>query len=94
MVRKQVYITPQQDADLKRRARELAVTESELIRQGIEQITSADRDDAGGRGRWEDALEFFRCRAEIPVLPETKPWKWNREEICEERINRYPRLRG
>src|SRR5687767_14363651 len=38
MVRKQVYIEPEHDALLKRKARELGVTDSDLIRRGIEQI--------------------------------------------------------
>jgi hypothetical protein len=38
MVRKQVYIELEQEELLKRRARELGVTESELIRRGINQI--------------------------------------------------------
>jgi hypothetical protein len=33
MVRKQVYIEPEQDALLKRRAAQLGVTEAELIRR-------------------------------------------------------------
>ena len=38
MIRKQVYIEQRQERLLKRRARELRVTEAELIRRGIDQI--------------------------------------------------------
>ena len=40
MVRKQVYIRPDQNALLKRRARELGVPESELVRWGIDEATA------------------------------------------------------
>jgi len=91
MVRKQVYITPKQDADLKRKARELGVTESELIRRGIDQVTNAELSPEERDRLWQEAMEFMRRRAEIPVPPGTKPWKWNRDEIYEERINHYSR---
>ena len=42
IVRKQVYITPKQDAELKQKARLLDVTESELIRRGIEAVTKEE----------------------------------------------------
>lgn len=91
MVRKQVYITAKQDAELKHRAALLDVTESELIRRGIEAMTKEELSEEERKRLWEQELEFMQRRAEIPVPPGTKPWKWNREEIYEERINRYPR---
>lgn len=89
MVRKQVYITNEQDAALKRRARELNVTESELICRGIEQATQLSTEEK--ERLWQEELEFMRRRADLPVPPGTNPWRFNREEIYEERINRYPR---
>lgn len=91
MVRKQVYITPKQDADLKRKAALLDVTESELIRRGIEQVTKEELSEEERKRLWQEELEFMRRRAELPVPPGTEPWKWNREEIYEERIGRHPR---
>lgn len=91
MVRKQIYITPLQDIALKQRAHVLDVTESELIRRGIDQVTSSEIDEEERKRLWQEARDFMRRRAEIPVPPGTKPWKWNREELYEERLNRYPR---
>lgn len=42
MIRKQVYITPEQEAGLKEVASELDVTEAELVREGIDKLL-ADR---------------------------------------------------
>src|SRR5207248_2950525 len=47
MIRKQVYVTAEHAAFLKRGAHELGVTESELIRQGIERL-----EHAWSRGTW------------------------------------------
>ena len=91
MVRKQVYITPEQDIALKQRSQLLDVTESELIRRGIEHVTSVEVSAEEKRRLWEQELEYMRRRAELLVPPGTKPWKWNREELYEERIDRYPR---
>ena len=38
MVRKQIYIEPEQDKLLKQRARELGISHAELIRRGIDQV--------------------------------------------------------
>lgn len=38
MVRKQIYIEPRQEEILKRRAKEMRITEAELVRRAIDQI--------------------------------------------------------
>lgn len=89
MVRKQVYIEPEQDRLLKRRAKELGVTESDLIRRGIDQV---DRAHAGlplDRAAWEEELTFIRERARIQELSRTRGW--TREELYQERFERFSR---
>lgn len=89
MVRKQIYIEREQDRLLKRRAKELGVTESDLIRRGIDQV---DRTHAGlplDRAAWDDELTFIRERARIQALGRTRGW--TREEIYEERLERLSR---
>ena len=80
MVRKQVYIEPAQEELLKQRARELGVTEAELVRRGIETIASGPalllaRD----RQAWEQELGFMRERMKL-VVPQTGR-QWTREEL-------------
>jgi hypothetical protein len=77
MVRKQVYISPEHEAALKRRARELGVTESDLIRRGIEQIAhrSLTRDERA----WEEELAFIDERATQPPIAGTRDW--TRDEL-------------
>jgi len=65
MVRKQIDIETEQDWLLKRRDRELGVTEFDLIRRGIDQV---DRARAGlplDRTAWEEELTLMREPAHI-----------------------------
>jgi hypothetical protein len=92
MIRKQVYIHKHQQLLLRRLARARGVTEAEIIRQAIDQQMS------GGHVRvlppdpesWEKALAFMRSlQAQGPVSDQ--PRRWTREELYEERENRYGR---
>jgi hypothetical protein len=91
MVRKQVYIEPEQDERLKRRADALGVTESELIRQGIDLVTKPRRLPED-QALWQDALAFMRERGRLNV-PHGKR-SWTREEIYEERLDELTRRRA
>lgn len=89
MIRKQVYIEERQERVLKRRAKELGLTEAELIRRGIDAL---DRDPARGpHPRRLDALaaseRYIRKRRRQRV-PQTGRG-WTREELYEERLARY-----
>jgi hypothetical protein len=88
MIRKQVYITPDQEAHRKRLSRERGTTESDLIRRGVEQVV---RIPTSGRDRraWEEEVAFMKERAKLPHLG--APRSWTREDIYEERINRVLR---
>jgi hypothetical protein len=97
MIRKQVYIEPAQDTMLKERAKRLGVTESELIRRGIDEAMTA----GGGVGRdswmvresgvrywtpdiraWEESKQFIREHRSFDV-PQTGR-QWTREDLYEE----------
>jgi predicted ATP-grasp superfamily ATP-dependent carboligase len=85
MVRKQVYITPEDDELLKRRARELEVTESEVIRRAIEQaVRTADKRQRDIRA-WEESVAFMRSRAKLPIAGIGGDRGWTREELYDER---------
>jgi hypothetical protein len=91
MVRKQVYIEPVQDVRLKRKAAELGVTESDLIRQGIDLVTDAGTSSARDEA-WNELLTFIEDRARSLPAPENPDSpvnrRWSREEMYEERWNR------
>ncbi len=87
MVRKQVYIEPEQETLLKRRSRELAVSEAALIRRGIEQAARAGSSALPDLKAWEAARRFIQQRLAI-VAPQTGR-TWTREELYEERLERF-----
>lgn len=89
MIRKQVYIESEQDRLLKRRSRELGVSQAALIRRGIEEV--ARRGPARGfdMKAWEEAHAFMKERAKLQV-PQTGR-TWTREGLYEERLERLSR---
>jgi len=90
MIRKQVYITPQQDVALKRRAAELGVSESELIRRGVTQGIHGRATVPLDHAAWEELLGIIEERGRI-VPPTGEKRRWSREEMYDERFNRVPR---
>ncbi len=79
MIRKQVYIAPQQDEKLKRLTKRLGVTEAELIRRGIEElpeaVAPASREEAV-----RDLLRMMEQRAvRLPKGGGTT--RWRREDL-------------
>jgi len=94
MVRKQVYIESAQEELLKSLARELEVTEAELIRRAIERQLRASALGWLRPQAWEDErlarTEWLqRAREQHP-----KQRHWTRDELYEERIGRYDRARS
>jgi hypothetical protein len=91
MIRKQVYIHKRQKALLKRLSKLRGVSESEIIRSAIDREVSQPRPlaPASDRSAWEEVL---RCVGERRALGITgKPYKFNRQELYEERENRWLR---
>lgn len=89
MVRKQVYIEPEQDRSLKRRARELGVTEAELVRRGIEAVAGGPAlAFAADHQAWEEELAFMRERMKI-VAPQ-RGRGWTREELYDRWERHHP----
>lgn len=95
MVRKQFYILKRHDLLLKRLAQARGVSEAEIIRQVIE------REASGGGAKplpelqeqtpWEELIAFLEERR-AQALP-GEPYRWNRQEIYEERESRWLRDR-
>ena len=82
MVRKQVYIREDQDLRLKRAAKELRVTESELIRRGVDHATASALKGPRDPEAWAELMEFVKKRAEMQV-PQTGR-SWTRDELYED----------
>jgi len=84
MIRKQVYIEQRQERLLKRRARELRVTEAELIRRGIDQIGRLPSLFPNREESWRAAKLLIgqRMKMRVPQTGRT----WRRENLYEQRL--------
>jgi hypothetical protein len=78
MVRKQLYIEPEQDRLLKDLASLWHVTEAEVVRYAIALLKHAQPPDEVRLRAWEEIKAFSRERAKINV-PQTER-KWKRED--------------
>ena len=77
MVRKQVYIEPEQEKLLKQRARELGVTESEVIRRGIEQELHTSTGTPVDSKAWGEARQFIQQRMALSAPQTSRGWTRN-----------------
>ncbi len=94
MIRKQIYIPKRQQAVLKRIARARGISESELIRQAIDQQTLDNlQATVSDHDAWEKALQFMLAlRAQGPV--NDQPRQWKREDAYEDHLSRHDRRSG
>jgi hypothetical protein len=89
MVRKQIYIQRRQQAMLRRLARLRGMSEAEIIRQAIEREveTRATKALPGDSGALQSFLKFARSRQPGGSTAARRTWK--RDDLYEERLNRY-----
>jgi hypothetical protein len=90
MVRKQIYISRRQQALLKRLSQQRGLSEAEIIRQAIdrEAAHTAPRIEMTSQQAWEKAYQFMISLSDRADQFHT-PYEWNREELYEERLNRF-----
>ena len=79
MVRKQVYIEPRHERLLKTRAKQLGVTEAELIRRSLEQTLTAPGVVRRDPEAWESFMQSVRRRMRLRVRPSRRTW--TRDEL-------------
>ena len=87
-VRKQIYIDQEQEDQLKQRSKESGLSQAALIREyiaeGVQRPSAVER-----RKAWKEAVAFMEDRAKMRV-PQTGR-TWTRDELYEERFERYSR---
>lgn len=100
MVRKQIYIRPDQEKALKQLSEITGVSEAALIRLGIDQL-KAGRSLPTDKSAWQKELDFISQRAweqsralikkRLKMdVPQTGRG-WTREELYEDRLERFSR---
>lgn len=91
MIRKQFYVDADNERFLKRRASELGVTEAEVVRQALAEAEERAAPDKRLEAL-EDILTYIR-EHRMRDVPQTG-WKFNREELYEERMDELERRRA
>jgi hypothetical protein len=79
MVRKQIYLRPDQHRRLKQLAKVLGLSEAELIRKSLDQAVVASAGPHRDPAAWEAERRFVRERQAKGPLPGTRDWK--REDL-------------
>ena len=91
MVRKQIYLPRRQNQLLKRLARQRGVSEAEIIRQALKRESEASAVTVlpDSKKALEEMIAFARSLRKRSELMKGEPYKWNREELYEERESRW-----
>lgn len=85
MIRKQIYIDPRQERLLKRKASQLHVSESELIRDGIEKVLKTWMAFRRDIHAWDAEKKFILSLLKRGAI--TGKRTWNREDIYDRKIS-------
>jgi len=83
MIRKQVYIEPEQDEKLKRLSKHLGVTEAELIRRAINSLEGIPEDEIS----WNLAFDIIEKLARRRV-PSNESLPWSRSDVYKDQLRR------
>ncbi len=89
MIRKQLYITPEQDRALKDHARKQGLSEAEIVREALDRHLRRETDPLFPQDRRrlvEELIQGNRRLAEQLRFP--RGYKFNREELYAEREER------
>jgi len=88
MIRKQIYIPSRQDSLLKKLARQRGVSEAEVIRQALDREVQMPGIEQNGEMAFAKMEKFMEER-KAKYAGTGEPYKWNRDEIYEERESRW-----
>ncbi|MEW6227219.1 MAG: ribbon-helix-helix domain-containing protein [Bacillota bacterium] len=88
MIRKQFYIDPQQEALLKRCAKELGITEAELVREALDTYTWSGARDHRDLSAWKEEKAFLESL--MKEGPVSGGRRWTRDDLHERQdLRRY-----
>ena len=88
MVRKQIYISQEQEERLKRRAQRDGRSEADIIRQGLSAVLDEPADGLTREEAWAQEVAFMRERLAMEVPQRRRMWK--REDLYDERLSKLP----
>lgn len=91
MIRKQLYIEPHQEEALKRRSRELGVSEAELVRRALDAALAGDPVTLRHPGRAQAAERLLAALDRIARTGAVAPEAYDREGLYAERLSSLDR---
>ena len=90
MVRKQIYLPQRQNLTLKRLAKQRGISEAEVIRQALDREAEFSAPFVhDSRKALENIFAYVESLRDRPEFMQGKPYKFNREELYEERESRW-----
>lgn len=90
MIRKQIYLPRRHNLTLKRLAKQRGISEAEVIRQALEREAQLSVSTIqGSRQALSNIIAYARSLRRRPELLQGKPYIFNREQLYEERQNRW-----
>lgn len=81
LIRKQIYLEPDQNSALKQLASQSGVSEAELIRAAIDQHLHTVRPVRPDLSVWDEEFSFLQHLMEQPLPPAARTWR--RDELYE-----------
>lgn len=95
MVRKQIYLPKRQNLALKRLAKQRGVSEAEVIRQALDREADLAMPVVHDSHKaLEKIFAYVESLRNRPEFMQGKPYKFNREELYEERESRWVKPKG
>ncbi len=94
MVRKQIYLPRRHNLTLKRLAKQRGVSEAEVIRQALEREAQVFVSPVqGSKQALNNIIAYARLLRRRPESLKGEPYVFNREQLYEERQNRWAKSR-
>jgi hypothetical protein len=90
IVSKQIYIKSEEAELLKQRAKELGVSEEDLVRQCIDQLAKSSATLSLDSKAWQEEMVYIREWARLQEAL-GQQHVWTREELYDERLQRFSR---
>jgi hypothetical protein len=95
VIRKQIYIEKHQQEAIRRRADAQGISEAEVVRLAIDGVTGSSLQAIPSDGAaWDRALRLMRSLQRNRRGKKASARQWNRDELYQERLNRYGRRSG
>ena len=89
MIRKQIVIDPELDERVARLAEARGVSQSELIRQAVNEYLDHLLEEDARHRAFEELMEMFHTAPDLGLTDEHGNRTWTRESLYEDRLRRY-----